>query len=349
MIFDRSRGIHFNLKSKIFSNFPVYTSNSVIGNYVDEEGYMGPIGCGAVSLDKRNALIKSFSESVERRSLMFGAKSVGEASFAYDLLSEKVVEIPTKLTKYNEYNPTVDTTGTAVHTDPYHSLYNALVELLEKNCIFLFWYGKYGTKLRTEDYKSIYINKMDKDGLIVHLFLQDFFFPLLVVLCIVEDKEGRITYKFGSGSGMHLNDAVDKAVSEAYFLGRYHDLKNYFEEGILNKHDQFVMSPKAIDHIQDLLNVKYNNNSPDDNITDFDSKTKITKILGGLPKWITSMNVSVLQQKIHTSSISIKVSSNELLTHIPQKKFINEKVMINQRTLGLTAMELENYPDCPII
>ncbi|MBT2285401.1 YcaO-like family protein [Paenibacillus polymyxa] len=310
---------------------------------------MGPIGSGAISLDKRSAVIKAFSESVERRSLLFGSKSIDEMSLAYDLLNERTFEIPTKLTKYNEYNPVVDTTGTAVHNNPDYAVYNALVELLEKNCVFLFWYGKWGRKLKVEKYKSIYTNKMEEEGLRIHLFVQDFFSPLLVVLCMVEDKMGKITYKFGTGSGFDMNSAVSKAVSEAYFLGRYHDLKNYFENQTLSDYYQLVNSPKTVNHINDLLDIEYFNDFSTGDYNELNVKSKILNIINNFPAWITGVYVLVLLQKIHVPSISVKVSSNELLTHVPFKKFIDEKVMINQKTLGLSFKSLDSLPDCPII
>ena len=154
MIFERRKGERFGFigSDKLFLNETIYMFGSRINSYIDSKGYMGPVNCGSISLDKKLSIIKAFSESVERRAIAFGAKESKydrESSYAYDILNNSITTIPNCMTRYRLNPPYIDTTGTAAHSNPKYSVFAAISELIEKNAVFLLWYGKIGKRVET--------------------------------------------------------------------------------------------------------------------------------------------------------------------------------------------------------
>lgn len=361
MLFIKDKGKHFGFKNNVFINHSLYVSISRIGNYVDEEGFMGPTECGAISLVKRNAFMKAFSESVERRSLVFGAKRMGPDNLvsSVELIQKKICYIPYNYSIYHEKNPVVDTTGTAAHRDPVSAVYNAVVELFEKNAIFLLWYGGLGAILE-EDLDSIYMKRFRFEGGKVTILIQDTFFPLLVAACVFESFTSPVRYKFGVGSGFYLEDAVEKALSEAFLLGQYYE-KIFFEiqEGIEKRYNSvydnhvlnLINNVETINQIkklqQNLPRYKSSNQSSIKN--DLSISEKIDFMISNLPSWIKEIFIMNLRQVINPNIVVVKAYSPQLLSHIPIKKHIDLNVEINKKITNLSKKTIENIPDCPIV
>ncbi|WP_342478703.1 YcaO-like family protein [Paenibacillus sp. FSL H7-0350] len=349
MIFESRIGIKFGFGSKLFTNFPVYITSSVIGNFIDDDGYIGPVGSGAVSNNKNESVLKAFSESVERRSLLFGAKHNGSnLSYTFDLINKTEGRVQSLYTSYRETSPFVDTTGTAVHTNSMVAVYNAFVELLEKNAIFLFWYGNMGFVLN-EEHSSLYYKKQIKEGVKVTFFLQDFFAPLKIVICMFEDKNSPVHYKFGVGSGLCVEKAKSKAISEAFFLGHYHDIKYFNENDSLNKvknncDGNLLFAQKNIEKLKRLPEYKKS-----EEFIDLDVYSNMSEILKKIPPWVENLHVCILKQKLYSNLIAVKVTSPDLITHIPLKEYIDVNVGINRNTISLSADMLSDFPNCPIV
>ncbi|WDM20586.1 YcaO-like family protein [Paenibacillus polymyxa] len=314
---------------------------------MDDEGYIGPVGCGAVSFEKNDTVKKAFSESVERRSLLFGAKSNElQMSAAFDLINKKIKYVPTIYTKYREEEPIIDTTGTAVHTRGDIAIFNALTELLEKNSVFLLWYGRLAYILEVE-HSSLYYKKKIQESIKVKFFLQNFFSPLNVVICMFEDTKSPIRYKFGIGSDLNLDVAIDKAISEAFFLGQYHDIKNFYEN---NNNSNFVRVDSHLDdYIEELKKLPLYKSCTIVEPNQQDYNEKLNSIIKNLPKWIENLFVFVLKQKIHNNLSAVKIISKDLMLHVPIKEYMNLNLNINKNTILLTEEKLRAIPDCPII
>lgn len=214
MIFERKKGVRFGVTNKLFLNENIYMSNSRINTYIDSKGYMGPVNCGSISLNKKMSIIKGFSESVERRAIAFGAKSVRndqDYTYAYDIVNEKITTIPKNVTKYSKTPPYIDTTGSSAHSNPFDAIVTAVTESIEKNAVFLLWYGRLGTLIES-NIESQYKKLLEKQGYKVTFILIDYFFPLKVVVTFAYSEEVDLRYKFGIGSSLNIIHAIEKVV-----------------------------------------------------------------------------------------------------------------------------------------
>lgn len=337
----------YNAKYKSYINSPFYMSSSIIGNYKDEEGYIGPKGGGGIAYDKKTAILKSFSEAIERRSLLFGSTNINGESLAINLKNLQKKQIDHNLTKYNDSNPVVDTTGTAVHYNSDTAVYNALTELLEKNAIFLFWYGKKAYQLNSLN-KSPYYYGLDDEVFNFKYYVQDFFNPLLVVICICEDTINNIVH-FGVGSSLDLNEAVEKAQSELVLLKKNRELEMIYNtssprENHINVYHQIIKYLKEFESSDIYSNSDFKKYEKKMNYYD-----KIDILIKELPEWIEELYLTILNQKAFAKLISVKISSPQLITCLPIKRNLNLDLTVNFKTLNLNQLDLNLLPDCPIV
>ncbi|ASV70206.1 YcaO-like family protein [Cytobacillus kochii] len=348
MILERQKGIRYGVRYSKFTNKNLYMAISNIGTFIDQEGYIGPTSCGAVSSNKKEAVLKAHSESVERRSLMIGGKAKGSYVDSFDIIKQRISKVKKEYTSYQiSYPMIVDTTGTATHFDANQAIYNSIKELFEKNAIFLFWYGLNGSKINvnlTSAYQDHILNTDES----YCLFLQDFFSPLKVVVCIVKCKDGSpLKYKFGVGSSLNLEEACEKAMSEAYFLGKYHE--NILFNAILRKSKiKESISIEALNHMDKIFNLPYNESSCSKKHS-LGVQEGIHKIITNLPKWVKELHIVCLHQNLNNELMVVKAISPQLYSHIPKKEYINIKNVINKHTLNLSEEQLLKIPDCLII
>src|SRR5699024_1653610 len=135
-----------------------------------------------------------------------------------DLIKKESFYVSPEFATYRVQKPhVIDTTGVAVHINDQKALQKALEELLEKNVLFLFWYGKKGWKLTSNMHEqhSVY-NRIVRDGYEMMAFLSREFYPLYTVITIVYKKEFIIST--GISSSLHYEKALDSAFEEAYLL-----------------------------------------------------------------------------------------------------------------------------------
>lgn len=353
MIFERKKGLRFGVTNKLFLNESIYMSNSRINTFIDSNGYMGPVNCGSISLNKKMSIIKGFSESVERRAIAFGAKSVRtdqEYTYAYDILNEKITIIPKNVTKYSKTPPYIDTTGSSAHINPTHALFTAVTESIEKNAVFLLWYGGLGTLIESH-IESQYKKFLEKQGYKVTFILVDYFFPIKVVVTIAYSDKVDLKYKFGIGSSLNIFQAIEKSLSEACLVGSYYELKLYnLKYGIQDREIdglEWNEDKRVLEYLEDLKrlpNYTYNNEKFVDN--DSFSYNLLREIL---PKWVKEFFIIVLPQYINRNLIVIKTYSEQLYNHVPQKSFLDLNTEINKQTINLSQDVLNTIPDCPIL
>lgn len=360
MNFETKKLIHFGYKDKIFVSHRIYTAISKVGNFVDEEGNMGPVDCGSVSSNKNLSLIKAFSESLERRAITLGAKNLymvkGERlTDSFDLITKKKVKIPNKYMTYNNEFPIVDTTGTAAHIISKEASFNAVSELLEKNAVFLFWYGGFGKKIPIQG-KSVFIDYYMKVNFTINLFLVEYFNPLKIIIAIMQtnDLSRPIQYHFGVGSDLNIDEAIDKALAEAYMLGGYYDYlflkRSYIENREHNNYDSHVIKlqqdSSVIEHLNNLI--QYKDSLPDFTFAD-NQEDRLNLLIKNFPKWITDLYLTVLPQGVNKNIIVAKVFSTCLFSSVPIKQNLNLDININKNTLQITQEQLSKLPDCPIV
>ncbi|WP_232695396.1 YcaO-like family protein [Brevibacillus daliensis] len=329
---------------------------------MDESGLMGPTNCGGVAEEKILSFKKAFSESIERRSLNFGALTGYKDGRiqVFNLIKNEITSIPQEYSCFRLTTPVIDTTGTAVHFNPDEALYNALAELLEKNSVFLLWYGKLGRKLTTTHVDTTAGKSLLFEDGTFTFFIQESFYPLLVVVCIFESETSPVRFKVGIGSGFLLEQAINKSVSEAYMLGLYYEklyyqAKSKHSERSENTYDSLVINllndKKCIEHVRSLDNLPLavEKEFSQRLHNSLGVKQKISMVVKNLPKWIEDLYVMNLKQLITRELVAVKVFSPQLLSHIPVKEFIDVDIRINKEVLQFTKERLLEVPDCPFI
>lgn len=374
MIFETLKGRNYGFRESLFNNSPIKFSVSRIGSLL-KEGKIGPVDCGAMDLSKRNSLLKAFSESLERRSLMIGSKSnhifinaerllytknklSQDSICTFELINGEISSLPIKYSYFNSEKPyIIDTTGTASHSNSNQSLMNSLCELFEKNSTFLFWYGKIFRKLNIISLNSSYFKLLKSKGYEVHFFVQEMFLPLKIVFVIATNHNHITPFKFMTGVGSHTNliKAIEKALSETLLLINVYD--NYF---LRYQHEQFAedyyteivyksqFDKNCWEHISEILSSNCIV-SPDEIKDDQTPKVQLKTIISSLPKWIRELHSIIMPQFLNPDLLVLKVFSPDLFNHAMLKEQINLDLEINKRTLNLSERELSQIPECPIL
>lgn len=352
MIFERKKGTRFSVTSKLFLNESIYMSNSRINSFIDSKGYMGPVNCGSISLNKKMSIIKGFSESVERRAISFGAKEIKTAhefTYAYDILNGKISTIPKSVTKYRVTPPYIDTTGSASHINPTNSLFKAVTESIEKNAVFLLWYGRIGKRIES-NIKSQYRNFIEKQGYKITFILIDYFSPLKVVVTIAYSNKVDLKYKFGIGSSLDIMHAIENSLSEACLLGAYYELKLFnLKYGIQDREIEGIEwneDISVLEYLEELKKLPYSNFENEKKFSDFSNYNLFREIF---PKWVQEFFIIVLPQHINKNLIVTKTYSEQLFNHIPQKSYLDLDKEINKQTINISQEDLNTIPDCPIV
>ncbi|MBT2760603.1 YcaO-like family protein [Paenibacillus sp. ISL-20] len=333
---------HFNIPYKAFLNDNYYKTFSYIGNFKIGE-YKGPSGCNSISNNKVLSLKKSFSESLERRALMLGGciNSNGKVN-TFDLLSKNINELPIEYSKYKASNPMCsDTTGTAAHTNSEQAIKNALLELIGKNALFLFWYGKQGSILdRNLTGYEYEIQKLHREGKNLKLFVNTYFSPAIAVFAFIFDEH--CIYASGVGTSLVLEDSITAAIEEAFLLkwqNEVEDMRNY-------------KKVSTIDYKYHGECLKYLEESFKDTYIEEPIKNKnggVDELLLSFPTWVEELHAIFLRNSIKSNLKIVKIFSKNLNNHIPIKQRINVDQTINKKTINLTESDLYNIPDCIII
>lgn len=333
----------FNIPGSVFEYNCQHITFSRIGGFL-RNGYIGPdLGC-AVSNSKITSFIKSFSEAVERRALMYGGISNNNRVETWDIVKEQKSYLPYEMTTYSIKKPyPIDTTGSAVHKDSKKAVYNAIKELIEKNALFLLWYGKMGIKIRKWQYSdNVFYNLLKKKYEKVIVVLNDYFHPLKVVVTFAYNI-GEIPIG-GIGASFNLNEAINISLSEMYLI-------NYEKEFIIHYKTKYISRYKySKDKVDEYLEYiggydelrSYNNEENEGLLNECNT---VTNIIECLPSWVTNLHVVYLPQTLNTKLKCVKVFSYDLFNHIPIKEFINIEGKINS-VIDFGKSDLDSSLDC---
>ncbi|WP_162551213.1 YcaO-like family protein [Paenibacillus tepidiphilus] len=343
-----SEPFHFNIPQQKFNIDNIYTSYCKIGNY-PSSGYIGPDGSTAIDLNKHGSLIKAFSEIVERRALSLGSTAIKKEQIDVINLKKNITSIISKdytSYSYNQEYP-IDTTGTACHSSSNNSIYYALKELIEKNALFIFWYGKKGVQIENKDGKfnqnklTMGLNNNRKN---VIYFSIDYFYPLRVIFSfIVLDN---YICSSGVGSSFCLMEAAQKALQEAYLL----QWKDETLELVDSQNSTF--KKKHENHSEYLSHLEsYEKVSSWELLNDIQEKKtfSVSRLLEVLPTWIEDVYLIPLHQVIAKKVKCVKVFSPFMYNHIPIKGLLNLDNPMNRNTINLNYKHLLNLPDCTVL
>lgn len=336
----------FNIPNPLYQIDKPYKCYSYIGNYVVEE-FIGPSGCNSISDNKNNAIIKAFSESLERRALMLGGlidpTEQNDKVQTIELINQDISSLPHKLTRYHTEKPMIDTTGTASHFYSESAIKNAILELLEKNALFLFWYGKRGSLIDLPFFSQHFLyNKLKNEGLKVKTFVNEDFTPVNVCITIIHDDN--YIYSGGLKAGYNIQEIYDYALNEAYLLKE----QNYYSDTVVKGHKNkrnmsYGYHKKCLEHL-DMI--EHNNEC---NVISTAKDYSVNELVESLPLWITNLHIFLLKKENYNSLKCVKAFSYDLHNHIPLNSRINLKTTINKKLLRLTESDLKRIPNCIII
>ncbi|WEG13652.1 YcaO-like family protein [Pullulanibacillus sp. KACC 23026] len=324
----------------IFRNSPRFALVSQ-GNYLID-GRVGPDAGLTLGFDKMNTMIRAIGEATERRCTMLQLESdkiYEDMVETWDLVNSRKDYLERKYTRF--LKGLVDTTGSAVHTNSNIAIYNALKELLEKNSLFLFWYGKQGKKIKKNlYYNNTYYRCFKNSGFEVSVFINDFFTPLKTVIVLSYKENDQ--YICGLGTDVNISTAIEHAFEEAFLIGgtRYYwmEFGNNFEENIwANK--EYVEYTKYLDCV-DYSEIYEN---PEDVY-----ERSIINLISGIPNFVKKIHLIYKEQHLVSNLKYARVYSKELFNCLPLKRNICIDVLINKETLNLETKSLSLIPDCPM-
>lgn len=345
MILINNTSKKFGLSSSIFKN-EFCLSYNIFGNFLID-GFIGPIGATAIDSSKSVALIKAYHETIERQSLMIGGfpsnyDSHQKKVAAFNLITNKIEEINLEKTKYiNSGDNFSDTTGTAVNLESQSTIYKAVTELLEKNILFLFWYGNSGLELsdalyrELDETKPFIVNKYK-----IRVFLIKNFNVFFTVITIV--IENNTVVSTGIAGDINYHEALKSSLREAHillwqnsFLYQQNQSKTLVTHSIYSHQVEKLLDSKPL-----IKNISLSNNNSHSN-------DKLDRLVNNLPKWIKTLYIVLLQTR-HGGK-SILCYSNELYNSLPRNSTINLNRAINKSTLNIKTDFLDNIPDCIVL
>lgn len=280
---------------------------------------IGPIGGTSYDKNRISAIKKAISESIERRELMKNYNSKKKIK-TLNLISNEIDTIDCKRFGFYENSDYyTDTTGTAAHEGSIESLTNAIKEILQKNALFYLWYLKKGTILKTP--KNLPDIETNLENFL--FFVNEDFFPLKTVLC-VDISDNR--FKAGVSCEFEIYLGVKKAYEEMRLIEVQENVN------IKYGYSSYRMSKKDIvDHRNHILTL--NNHLPVMDYKYYLSSTEIElfSFIKILPKKIKSLYFIQLNNPYNKKIKVTKVISNELISHIPQKKYLLSSKIIDKR------------------
>lgn len=358
MIFQVIKSENFNYTNTNFIDNKLYFAYSKIGSLM-RDNFMGPVDCGSFGDTKKLAQKKSFAESIERRALVDTKNSTKDnKEKAFNILKRKIESIPRMATVYSHGEFITDTTGAAAHSDSDQCLLNSLTELLEKNATYLFWYGLSGYRLKNDDLKKYQLYEfITQKGFKLEGFINVDFYPLIVTYIKISNFTPGLSLSttFGVGASISLDKSIKKALKESFFLTNMHT------ESYLRQTNQSFATDSYENKISDLLidtnlfndlnNLKFKDlkNFACSYKEEIEAKEEIRIIIKTLPQWIENIWIVVKPQLLQKNMIVMKAYSDNLLNSVPFKNNINLNLNINRFTLNLSADELAEKPDCPIL
>ncbi|WP_214872814.1 MULTISPECIES: YcaO-like family protein [unclassified Exiguobacterium] len=329
---------NFNIPSDIFLEYPNYLLFFTHGNYL-KEGKIGPYSGFATGREKKNTLLRTIAEGIERRSTMLGGqKTKTNNVLAWDILNDKVNVLNYTNTTFKDNE--IDTTGSAVHTSQDEAIYGAIKELYEKNSLFLFWYGRKGNKIKlSEYYDNYHFIFFENSGYSVSIFVNEYFFPIKTII-VLAYKKGH-TFFCGLGSSNILKNAIAHALEEVFLIASLYYYKNNPEE--IKENNIYNMDEFTYKYIKSFDNLPYKeiNNQEKDEIS-------LKELILLSPDFVNSINVMFIQQNLIPGLICVKVYIDGLFNCLPKKGNINKKILINENTIKVDSENLSLIPDCPM-
>ncbi|MHB1955861.1 MAG: YcaO-like family protein [Sulfobacillus sp.] len=333
----------FNIPGRIFSSDPYI--GYILNGALTIGRKSGPAAGSAISTHKGMAMKKALSEMTDRRALMCGGVPNGNGQVqTWEIVSQRLSELPRGLTTYSSRRPyPSDTTGTAAHPKSDVTICSAVLELIEKNALFLFWYGQHGDRVRPRVYDTNYYDRVFSESqLAVQVYVSRFFSPVLVAFVVASSEDGRVFT--GSGADTDLRESIDHAFQEAFLLGCNVIKPN---RAIANA-SWAPVSADSLRHIRALEDLPFGSDGSDSSGPLAEHANPLDVLRSALPPWVSSLHIAYLPQEVRSTIRCASAFSYELYNHRPLPRYLDAQRRINQETLRLSQPDLLRFPVCPL-
>ena len=227
----------------------------------------------------------------------------------------------------------IDTSGTASGLKSKDIVDNAVLEIIEKNEMLLFWYLKKGYYINKTELLMKMINNIGFSSEQIEIFYSRELTNNHVFIVILI-SQGKIV---ASGAGINKDSlkSLKKALLEARLLEW------------LNKNNPLSTMSK-LDEKEQQNTINYVELLKQD-LPHKDFKRTVEKHTV-FEEWIKSMDVHVLNKRNNNTSLTIKCISKDLYNCLPLKKNIKDDLNKKIATIyGLEKYVLENTPDCILL
>lgn len=212
----------------------------------------------------------------------------------------------------------------------------------------LFWYNQEGYIL-----KGKFIEKLKKDyslnyNYTVDFFLNQSFYPLCVVYCLLKDENGNMI--FGTGCEKNIGNATKKAIQEALFLLNVENDINFRAEKLNLKPDKYTNAKISSFNKKEtkLKLASYPLITFPDSVFFANETILLEEIIGIMRNYVESLNITFLPA--YTKNyIVCRAYSNELINYVPFKFNLNYDEKIFNRIQDKNISSIEKTPELPIM
>lgn len=326
MIFSNN---NFGIVSNDFLNRK-YISYANLGSIVTNLGNT-PIDSTAIDETKEISFLKCYHEHLERKQIGFQV-GLSQKINVLNYIDKNIYSIDKSDFGYgySDMFGKVDTTGTASGLKSQEIIEVAILELIEKNEMLLFWYLQKGEYVKKDTFIKKIISDMGFSSDRVEIFTCQEISNYFVFFVVLIDQNTVIA----SGAGISNNqiNALKKALSEARLL-EWQNKNNKMSSLYMMDLSEKEKVINYLDNLIKVLPIKEIRNN------------KVHSLV--IVDWVESIYINVLNPLNDYSSLTIKCISRELYNCLPLKdnivKSLNKKISIKYR---LSLESLESIPDC---
>lgn len=310
-----------------------YIAYSILGSVLTHSGTTPSDGTGIDSV-KKMAFIKSYGEQLERKKIGFQVNS-SQVVKCVGYFDKEIVNVDMHNFGYGKsliYGH-IDTSGTASGLKSKDIVDNAVLEIIEKNEMLLFWYLKKGCYINKTESLIKMINNIGFSSEQIEVFYSRELTNNHVFIVILI-SQGKIV---ASGAGINKDSlkSLKKALLEARLLEWLNKNNPLSTMSKLDEKEQ----QNTINYIRSLKQ-----DLPHKNFKRTVEKHTVFE------EWIKSMDVHVLNKHNNNTSLTIKCISEDLYNCLPLKRNIKDDLNKKIATIyGLDDYVLENTPDCILL
>lgn len=264
-----------------------------------------PYTQSAIDKKKDIAYLKAYNEYLERVRIGFNGASDGYVDYI-NLLTSSVGKTKREYLGYgaNEAFGMMDTTGSASGLSSNRVVQKAKNELIEKNELLLFWYKRQGFSLEIDDVVIRTINSIGFASQQIFLFACNSILDSPTFVVILFNDENTLIATGVSYSGTYHHSFIG-ALYEAKLLERINLETAYSPYS--------AISPEIHNEVYQYV-CRLRDTLPKRTLANFVETKAAT-----LPRWLTSLNVAVLNTKGFQRELTVRCFSSDLLNCIPLK------------------------------